>query len=291
MIKNIILLVGKLLRLVGYALIKFSEFCDYVGKSNLIQKGTDRNLYKTRFNDLFWLNKTGYVDQCIIKSGVFEEHSTRIVKRLIKEGNTVLDVGANIGYYSVMFSKLVGEKGKVFAFEPTKFFGNVLRMNLDANGCTNVETFKHGLSSKTQKLMIQIGDSSATLHVPGKRTLRAEEVVELKTLDNFVEEHNLQNIDFIKIDIDGHEPAFLEGAWKTLERYEPTILMEINHLNYLEAGYTAWDFYDHLKKKNYKIYSEDNFTEFKTKEDFLIKCGNFHYSANIILSKKELKAI
>lgn len=110
-------------------LSKLSQFCDYANKSKLMQKGTDRNLYKTRFNDLFWLNKTGYVDQCIINSGVFEEHSTRIARRLIKEGDTVLDVGANIGYYSVMFSKLVGETGKVFAFEPTKFFGTVLSRN------------------------------------------------------------------------------------------------------------------------------------------------------------------
>lgn len=290
MIKSIILVFGKLVRMVGYALSKLSQFCDYANKSKLMQKGTDRNLYKTRFNDLFWLNKTGYVDQCIINSGVFEEHSTRIARRLIKEGDTVLDVGANIGYYSVMFSKLVGETGKVFAFEPTKFFGTVLRMNLEANGCTNVAMFKLGLSNKDQELIIQIGDSSASLHVPGKRALRTEEIIELKTLDGFIEEYKPQKIDFVKVDVDGHEPAFLEGAWKTLERYDPTILIEISHLHYLEAGYTAWGFYDLLKNKKYRIYSEDNFTEFKTKEDFLIKCGNFNYSANIILSKKELKA-
>ncbi len=288
MLDMIIRLFGKLLRFIGNCFIYLSRISERLDRSRLVKKGVGRDLYETKFNDLFWLNKTGWVDQCIIKTGVFEEHSTRIARRFIRAGDMVLDVGANIGYYSVIFSKIVGERGKVIAFEPTEHFGKVLRMNTEANGLNNVEIFKIGLSNKRQKLNIQIGDSSATLHVPGKIPLNAEEMIELVTLDEFVESHKPSKIDFIKVDVDGHEPAFLEGAWRTLEKYDPTVLMEISHMHYFEAGYTAWDFYEILKKKKFRIYSEEDLAEIKTKEDFLIKCGNFNCSANIIISKKEL---
>lgn len=278
-----------MMKIIGYSFIGCSQIGDDAKKSKIVAKNIGRNLYKTGFNDYFWLNQTSYVDQCIIQRGIFEKNSTIVVKKLLKKGDIVFDIGANIGYYSVLFSKLVGEKGRVFCFEPTSHFSNVLKMNLEVNNIRNAEIFKIGLSNKDQILEIQIGDSSATLHSPGNRALDAQEFVNLTSLDKFVEQHNIQKIDFIKIDIDGHEPLFFEGAWKTLDRLNPIILLEVNHLNYIEAGYTAWDFYDLLKNKNYLIYHEDRLIEIKSKEDFLIKCGNFAYSANIIISKKELK--
>lgn len=252
-------------------------------------KGDERSLYLTSSKDLFWLNKTGYIDRTIIEKGVFEPQSTEVTKRLVKQGNLVLDIGANIGYYSVMLSKLVGKSGKVIAFEPTEHFRKTLRMNLDANNITNVEVIDIGLSDKDQKLEIDIGPSSATLHSPlGFDSIESKEVINLTTLDSFVQKHNILQIDFIKIDVDGHEPFFFEGAWKSLNKYNPIVLLEVSHLHYLEAGFTAWDFYDLLKKNKYRIYHEEQFVEMKTKEDFLRNCANFAYSTNIIISRREL---
>lgn len=289
MMRNIVLNFSKLIRMAGYALGRLSQLLDRVDSSRLIEKGDDRNLYKTKYDDLFWLDEKGYVDQCIIKSGIFEEKSTQATKQLIKKDHIVLDVGANIGYYSVLFSRLVGQKGRVLCFEPTKYYGKVLKMNLEANNVDNVEVFEFGLSDKSQQLEIQIGGSSASLHNPGNIPSGTNELIKLTTLDDFMEEHRLQKIDFIKVDIDGHEPLFFKGAWKTLDKYDPIILLEVSHLHYYEAGFTAWDFFDTLKNKGYRIYHEDDLAEITTKEDFLIKCGNFAYSSNILISKKELK--
>lgn len=290
MVINIILQFSRLIRIAGNILIKLSQRLEGFKRSKIIIKGGERSLYKTRFNDLFWLNINNSIDQCIICDGIFEPCSTQIIKQLIKEGDIVLDVGANIGYYSILFSRLVGTYGKVLCFEPTECYWKILKMNLEANRANNVEVFKIGLSNKSQELVIQIGGSTATLHSPGNRALETKEFINLISLDKFMEESKLPKIDFIKVDIDGHEPLFFEGAWKTLERYNPTILLEVSHLHYLEAGFTAWDFYDTLKRKNYKIYHEDKLVELKTKEDFLVKCGNFAYSANIVITRKELKA-
>jgi FkbM family methyltransferase len=257
-------------------------------RSRVVESGADRSLYRTKDGDYFWLNATGYIDHCLVGTGVFEPWSTQAVSRLVTRGNTVLDVGANIGYYTVLLSKLVSEHGRVICFEPTLHYGRVLEKNVIANNLNNVEIHHIGLSNKQQELLIQIGESSATLHVPGKKELKSSESIQLVTLDKFLTDHPLSRIDFIKIDVDGHEPHFFEGAWNTLEKFEPIILLEISHPHYLEAGYTAWDFYELLKGQGYYLYHEEGLTELIEKEEFLRKCGNFAYSANIIISKKRL---
>lgn len=285
MLKSVI---QKILNVIGNILHSHLQQSPPGNSSELIENGTDRNLYRTKFDDFFWLNTEGYVDRCIIDEGIFEPASTDVVRHLVKPGDIVLDVGANIGYYSVIFSKIVGEQGKVLCFEPTEHYGTVLKRNIEANNARNVEIFKLGLSDKKQELEIQIGPSSATLHSPGKVPLKFTERIKLMSLDDWVEDYHLNKIDFVKVDIDGHEPLFLQGAWKTLDKYDPIILLEVSHPHYLDAGFTAWDFYDLLKNRGYKIYFEDKLVEIKTKEDFLIKCGNFAYSANIVIRKKEL---
>jgi FkbM family methyltransferase len=289
-LRIIIIFLSKVVKKAGYAFLWGSQVLERVNGSRLVERGSERDLYRTRFNDFFWLNKASSVDKCIIESGLFEPASTECVKKLVSRGNVILDVGANIGYYSVLFSRLVGNEGRVLCFEPTKYFGKVLKKNLEANNIDNAEIFGFGLSNKHQQLEIQIGYSSATIHNPRIYPSETSETIDLVPLDEFIEKNDLQTIDFVKVDIDGHEPLFFAGAWKTLDRYDPIILLEVSHLHYLEAGFTAWDFFDVLKNKGYRIYHEDNLAELKTREDFLIKCGNFAYSSNIIKSKKQLKA-
>jgi FkbM family methyltransferase len=260
-------------------------------KSRLIKKGDERNLYQTSSKKLFWLNNTGHIDQEIIRRGIFEPKSTEIAQTLVKEGDVVLDIGANIGYYTVLFSKLVGKNGKVFAFEPTTHFLDILQRNLDANGVSNVEIVKCGLSNKKHTMEIGIGPSSATLHpAPGFDRVDKREIIDLTTLDIFTGNRNLPKIDFIKIDVDGHEPFFFQGAWDSLDKYEPVVLLELSHLHYLKAGFTAWDFYDLLKERGYFIFHEDNLEEMTRKEDFLRRCANFAYSTNIVICKRKLYA-
>ncbi|MBN2106678.1 MAG: FkbM family methyltransferase [Deltaproteobacteria bacterium] len=256
--------------------------------SVLLKQEQGRDLYKTVDGHLFWLNPGKYLDREIIERGVFEKSSTELVKKIVKKGDVILDVGANIGYYSVILSKLAGPQGKVYAFEPTLHYRRELQENLRENHITNCEILNYGLSDKRQELLINIGDSSATIHWVADTAPVKTELIKLETLDAFCELKKISRIDFIKIDIDGHEPHFLQGAWRSLERYNPLILLEVNHENYLQANVTAWDFYTLLKEKGYYIYSEDALSEITTKREFLIKCGNFAYSANVLLSKEKL---
>lgn len=279
---------AKYIKKMGYLLIGFGEKVGRVG-STILERGLPRSLYRTPSGDLFWLNNTGYLDQKIIQEGEFEPMSTAAIKRLVKPGFTVLDVGANIGYYTVLTSKLVGDAGRVIAFEPTKHFLEVLNRNIAVNNLKNIEVLPLGLSNKACEMVIDIGPSSATLHSPiGFDEVLSTEKIQLSTLVDFVRESKLARIDFIKIDIDGHEPILFDGAWPVLDAMSPTILCEVSHLHYLQAGCTAWDFYAKVKEHGYLIYDETTLEEIKTKESFLRSCGNFNVSSNIILSKSEI---
>ena len=260
-------------------------------KTKLIVKGQERNLYQTKEGFRFWLDPSKYLDSSIIDKGVFEPKSTAIVKNMIKKGDVVFDVGANIGYYAVLFSKLVGKGGAVYCFEPTPYYKNILYENMLVNNITNCTLLDYGLSSSNIEADIAIGECSATLHWVCDNRPSGVERVKLKRLDDVEPTLGIKKLDFIKIDVDGHEPAFLQGAWNTLNKYDPIILLEVNHENYLEGGVTAWDFYDLLLSKGYFIYSENGLKKFESKRQFLQECGNFSYSANIIISRNELTKV
>lgn len=256
--------------------------------AELIKSKNGLDLYKTVYNDYFWLNPNKYLDREIINQSVFEPYSTTFIKKLLKKGDVVLDVGANIGYYTVIMSKLVGITGKVYAFEPTKYYGDFLLMNVKENDIENCEVLPIGLSSKACDVEISFGESSATMHWVADFDPRFKERITLTTLDDFIHDKKITRIDFIKIDVDGHEPEFLKGAAEVLAKMQPVILLEVSHEHYLNAGITAWDFYADLIEQGYHVYSERTLKEYRNLREFLLECGNFAYSANIIISKNEL---
>jgi len=269
----------------------FNFLSDLVKRKNtkLIKKGNPRSLYCTREGSYYCLDEGKYLDKCIIDLGVFEVTSTEVVRKLVKPGNVVIDVGANIGYYTVLLSKLVGDAGKIISFEPTENYRKILQKNIDENNITNCMIFPYGLSNQNINAEICIGECSATMHWVDNIRPQNTENITLYKLDDIVDKLGVSQIDFIKVDIDGHEPAFLDGAKRTLTNYDPVILLEVNHLNYLDYGITAWDFYEQLINWKYNIYYEEGLELIENRKDFLVKCGNFSHSANIVISRKMLR--
>jgi FkbM family methyltransferase len=211
---------------------------------------------------------------------------------LCSPGNVALDVGANIGYFTLLLSRLVGDDGRVVAFEPTEHYGNLLRRNLAENGVSNCHVEACGLSSEEGEYLASIGDSSATLHwVSPDQEPRLRETIRLVRLDDIVETLEIDRIDFVKVDVDGHEPLFFEGAWQTLERFKPIILMEVSAPHYLHGGTSAADFYDTLVGRGLHVYSEMNLEEYPSKVEFLSECGKTEVSANVIVSFSPLKGL
>ena len=87
-------------------------------------------------------------------NGVYEPCETEFVMNEIKKGDVVLDIGANIGYYTLIFARLVGEEGKVFAFEPDPENFALLKKNVEINGYHNVVLVQKAISNKTGKIRL-----------------------------------------------------------------------------------------------------------------------------------------
>lgn len=244
-----------------------------------------RTLYLLSTGQRFWLDPSRYLDRCLIERGEFEPLSTRWVDLLVRPGDVVLDVGANIGYYSALLGHKVGQQGKVIAFEPTEHYRKILQRNLAINGLEHcVTTMPYGLSDEDAELQIAIGECSATLHWAEDSSPQATETIILHTLDEISGALDLPRLDFVKVDIDGHELPFIRGAKKTIARYQPIILLEVNHANYLEAGFTAWEFYDELISAGFVLFSEKTGEAFSSRRTFLRECGNFDRSANLLVA-------
>jgi len=160
----------------------------------------------------------------------------------IKDEWTIIDCGANIGYYSVLFSKL-SPNGKVYAFEPTSTYDKLLA-NIAHHDCRNIEPIKMAVGEKTGEL------SDRIYKIWGNEPERQK--YPFTTLDDFVQEKELSKIDLIKIDVDSFDFEVLKGAKNVLKKYDPFIIVELNHalsnrgssnmeaLDWLiEQGYTA----------------------------------------------------
>lgn len=143
--------------------------------------------------------------------GEYEPHTTKLVKEIVKPGDKVIDAGASIGYFTNQLARQAGEKGYVYAFEPTPNMFALLSKNVEANKFTNVKL--HNLA---------LWSSEKTINVNGN-ALGRNNVKGIK-LDDILK----GPIDFIKMDIDGSEPEALKGMTRIIEN-SPNLKMVIEY--------------------------------------------------------------
>lgn len=233
---------------------------------------------------LIWrLNASQYIDRMLLEEGVFEPASTRWVESVIKPGMVVADVGANFGYYAVRLSRLVGSEGRVYAFEPSARYRERLVDHLRRNGCRNVTVADFGLSDEACGQTLYGDEISAALDwADYAKPPTIEEAVRLRTLDGYAEEVGLSRLDFVKVDIDGHEPRFVAGAAQTLRCFRPLILMEFAQLNLMAAGSDVEKLSRQLEGLGYSFYSENTGEPYSSHANFLRDAMNCSHSVNVI---------
>jgi FkbM family methyltransferase len=141
----------------------------------------------------------------------YEPSQTQIVKNYVKEGDSVIDVGAHVGYYTLLLSQLVGKTGKVYAFEPDPKNFELLKKNIEVNGFENVELIQKAVSNKTEIIKLYLGDEDrATNRIYDAQLNDTKKSIEIKTisLDEYIKD---KKIDFVKIDVEGSELGVLKG--------------------------------------------------------------------------------
>jgi len=160
-------------------------------------------------------------------AGAYERELVDWMKRTLKPGMTVLDVGANIGYFSAIAAGLTGDKGQVHAFEPVPQTFSRLQKNLSAFGWAHPYPFAVGDTSGMHAIYRNKSEEgwSSLLH---NSDLEPSGEVETIRLDDWARERKIERIDFIKMDIEGSEFRALAGAREVLSKFKPTIAAELN---------------------------------------------------------------
>lgn len=163
----------------------------------------------------------------------------KIAKLYLTEGDTVFDVGAHIGYTSLLFAKLVGGTGRVHAFEllPT-VASNYLSKTISVNGFEQIITsYPVGLSDKEESLSIFVGHTMMGSLDSTKSEAITIEQCRVVTLDKYANQHYLGIPKLIKVDIERAEIQFLEGAISFIKKHQPILLIEFHNIDLLKQGY------------------------------------------------------
>ena len=161
---------------------------------------------------------------------IWEDLETKWVLNTIRPGDVFIDVGANIGYYTVVASKVVGPTGHVFAFEPDPASFAILERNVRENGLTNVTLEQKALSNEPGLLRLYIAGENKGDHRLFDQADAPREFVDVEALrlDDYLEEHDT-TVDFIKVDTQGAEGIILEGMLGTI-RANPGIAMVMEYM-------------------------------------------------------------
>lgn len=223
--------------------------------------------------------------------GMWEISGARFVQTLLRPGMTFLDIGANTGYYSLLASRLVGIAGAVHSFEPADAIRARLARNVAINRLTNVQVHPEAVTNTSGKTRFYVG-TSADNHgissiLPDPRRKESAELVPTICLDEFRLRLPERRIDLMKIDVEGAEPAVLEGAKSLLsEPGAPALLFEsydvvevagmlealgftVRRLRYsLSEGFEFLDVSSTLGKRFEAAYEMPNYVALKVGERF-----------------------
>ncbi len=205
---------------------------------------------------LFNVDTASYLEWYVFFYGTYEPMITNLITTLIKPGSVCIDVGANVGIHSLTMAQAIENNGKVYAFEPHPEIIKRLCENIRINNFIQIEAIQLGLSNKTSSAILK----DEGFDIANKGTAKIIEdldssdkptfTISTITLDEFVEQRELKQLDFIKIDVEGHESAVFEGAEKTIAKFHPIIIFE-NDLEHPEQTQKLLSF---LESKDYQFY-------------------------------------
>lgn len=213
-----------------------------------------------------------------------EYEEMEFIKHTIKNGDTVIDVGANIGAISIL-SATSGNKTKVYAFEPTVDLFPYIEENINVNKFqSRIFVVQKAVADKNGTLNFVIESSSEINHIATKgSSAHTTQKVACITLDTFVKQKNISHINFLKVDVEGAELFVFKGAKKLLQKNNiDIILFELNK-NIELFGYAPKDMLKFLKNNNYFVFK---FTE-NNKLTLVKDLGKVYKTTNLIAVKKD----
>ena len=255
----------------------FSFF--FFRKSKIINLNINKGRIKPKIN----LDpKNGFLDKYIYITRKWDHINTQIIISKLKTNDCFIDIGSNVGYFSLLASILVKMNGRVIAFEPIKKLYKQIKFSKKINSYNNIKIYNFGLSDKNIKEKIYLQEkniASSSIYKKNilnfsffrgfifkklfetKNLIKFENIV-LKKLDNLIK----CKVDFIKIDVEGEEYPALLGMKQILKKYKPKLIIEISNFG-LKKNYPV-KIYEFLYKLKYDIYLNYNLKKKITINDF-----------------------
>jgi FkbM family methyltransferase len=206
-----------------------------------------RQGFRMQVNLSDWLGRHVYV------TGEYEPPVARLVQTLLRPGDVFIDVGANIGFFSLLASKVVGSAGRVLAFEPDPQTRRCLDANVRLNNARNVTVHEQALSDRLEMVPFHLAPRDHT-GLSSFRCLDSETgfiSVQAGPLEAFV--HELAGVRLVKIDVEGAESLVLRGMDSLLRRERPDIIIEITDGFLRELGSSAAALQQQLRDLGYRI--------------------------------------
>jgi FkbM family methyltransferase len=183
-----------------------------------------------------WVSPTEHLGYLL---GTAEVHLQKAIREYVKTGDTVYDIGANLGYVSLSLAKQVGPNGQVIAFEPVPQNIELLRQNIQLNDIRNIRLLEVAASDKQGEAMIRFAENLATASMVWHRNDPTATELAIKTVvvDDLVGAGDLAHPTFVKIDVEGAEGAVLLGMRRTLANSNPVLFIECSDT----GRETAWN--------------------------------------------------
>lgn len=188
----------------------------------------------------------------------FREHyepELACLEKILSAGSIFVDAGANIGIYTVVASRIVGDKGRVIAFEPSAQSFPILQRNITLNGLKNVLAFPFALGQTTGQCRLYRGPNPG-LNSLGKDPSWKEEAeeIEMEQLDRVLDRTSTNRVDVIKMDVQGAEELVLRGARRIVTSMHPLIIFEIFPEGTAPIGLSSFGAWDFLRSLGYKFF-------------------------------------
>lgn len=205
------------------------------------------------------LNLDDWIQQQIYFLGIYEAEKTEthFWENVVKDNDVIFDIGANIGYYAILASPIVGKSGLIYCFEPSNAIFHRMVENFDLNKVRNTQNIKMGLSNEVTKSTFYLGNKEnwgmGSL-TPNDASSGETEIINVMSLDKFVLANNLYKIDVIKIDVEGSEFKILQGAMSTLSIYQPVVLIEVSNVLLKTNDASADDIYTSFQSIGFDAY-------------------------------------
>ncbi|WP_225844891.1 FkbM family methyltransferase [Streptomyces sp. HPF1205] len=218
-----------------------------------------RRVTETAIGARFALDTQDLIQRYLYLFGVWEPRMTHWLQRRLRSGDTFVDVGANIGYFSVLASKLVGPQGRVVAIEASEAFNARIQQNARLNDCRNIRVVHTAVSDKRQTLTFILASSAnmgANSIVPWDGPVESSFEIQAYPLPEVLEPDEIARARVIKVDVEGAEGGVVRGMAPLLDQLRPDaeITVEVTPDRMEQLGDSVDELLDTMRSAGFHVY-------------------------------------